>query len=380
MLRGKNKGNYLNRMEGIQEMEKVGSISVFSEVAKLGHEQIVYCHDEATGLKAIIGIHNTVLGPALGGTRMWNYATEEEAAIDVIRLSRGMTYKAAVSGLNLGGGKAVIIGDPKKLKNEAFLRRFGKFVNNLGGKYITAEDMNMGTRDMEYIGMETDHVTGLPVEMGGSGDPSPVTAYGVYMGMKAAAKKGFGSESLEGKKVAVQGVGQVGKFLVEHLSKEGAQIFITDINEERLMQVSASSGAKVVGMDEIYDLDVDIYAPCAMGATLNDETLERIKAPVICGGANNQLADESKHGQRILDQGKVYAPDFVVNAGGIINISSELAGAYNRDMALSWTEKIYDTTLNILNMAASEGIPSQDAAMRIAEKRIEDVGRVKLSI
>jgi leucine dehydrogenase len=367
-------------MEGIQEMEKVGSISVFSEAAKLGHEQLVYCHDEATGLKAIIGIHNTVLGPALGGTRMWNYASEEEAAIDVLRLSRGMTYKAAVSGLNLGGGKAVIIGDPKKLKNEAFLRRFGKFVNNLGGKYITAEDMNMKTSDMQYIGMETKHVTGLPIEMGGSGDPSPVTAYGVYMGMKASAKKGFGSDSIAGKKVSVQGVGQVGMYLVEHLSKEGAQVFITDINEARLKDVAEKYNATVVGNDEIYDLDVDIYAPCAMGATLNDETLNRIKAPVICGGANNQLADEHTHGQRLLDEKRVYAPDFVVNAGGIINISSELAGNYNRELALSWTEKIYDTTLDILNLADSERIPSQQAAMQIAEKRIEDVGRVKLPI
>ncbi len=366
-------------MEGIQEMEKVGSISVFSEAAKLGHEQVVYCHDEATGLKAIIGIHNTVLGPALGGTRMWSYTSEEEAAIDVLRLSRGMTYKAAVSGLNLGGGKAVIIGDPKKLKNEAFLRRFGKFVNSLGGKYITAEDMNMKTSDMQYIGMETKHVTGLPVEMGGSGDPSPVTAYGVYMGMKASAKKGFGSDSLEGKKVSVQGVGQVGMYLVEHLTKEGAQVFITDINEERLREISTRTGAKVVGNDEIYDLDVDIYAPCAMGATLNDGTLDRIKAPVICGGANNQLADEIVHGERIMKEGKVYAPDFVVNAGGIINISSELTGNYNKDLALSWTEKVYDTTLSILNLAEKEQIPTQNAAMRIAEKRIEDVGRVKLS-
>lgn len=367
-------------MEGIQEMEKVGSISIFEEASKLGHEQVVYCHDEATGLKAIIGIHNTVLGPALGGTRFWNYATEEEAAIDVLRLSRGMTYKAAISGLNLGGGKAVIIGDPAKLKNEAFLRRFGKFVNSLNGKYITAEDMNMKTSDMQYIGMETKHVTGLPVEMGGSGDPSPVTAYGVYMGMKASAKKGFGSDSLESKKISVQGVGQVGMYLVEHLVKEGAKVFITDINEERLVKVSANTGATVVGMDEIYDLDVDIYAPCAMGATLNDATLNRIKAPVITGAANNQLANERIHGQMLLDKGITYAPDFVVNAGGIINISSELAGAYNKDLAYAWTEKIYDTTLNILNKAEAENIPAQDAAMKLAEKRIEDVGRVKLSI
>ncbi len=367
-------------MEGANALEKTGSISIFEEVGKMGHEQIVYCHDEATGLKAIIGIHNTVLGPALGGTRMWNYATEEEAAIDVLRLSRGMTYKAAVSGLNLGGGKAVIIGDPAKLKNEPFLRRFGKFVNSLGGKYITAEDMNMGTSDMEYIGMETNHVTGLPVEMGGSGDPSPVTAYGVYMGMKAAAKKAYGSDDLSGKKVSVQGVGQVGKFLVGHLAKEGAEIFITDINGDRLKQVSADSGAQVVGMDEIYDLPVDIYAPCAMGATINDDTLTRLKASVIAGGANNQLAEEERHGKLLRSEGIIYAPDFVINAGGIINISSELKGDYNKDLAYSWTEKIYDTTQKIFELADSHDIPTQQAAMKLAEKRIEEVGKVKLSL
>lgn len=379
--RGKYKVNYvMNVMEEIKAEEQVRSVSIFKEAASLGHEQLVFCNDEATGLKAIIGVHNTVLGPALGGTRFWNYASEEEAVIDVLRLSRGMTYKAAVSGLNLGGGKAVIIGDPKKLKNEAFLRRFGKFVNNLNGKYITAEDMNMSTNDMEYIGMETKHVTGLPVEMGGSGDPSPVTAYGVYMGMKAAAKKAFGSDSLTGKKISVQGVGQVGMHLVEYLAKENAQVFITDINEERLAKVSKDHGATVVGMDEIYDLDVDIYAPCAMGATINDDTLNRIKAQVIAGAANNQLKDENIHGKMLVEKGMVYAPDFVINAGGIINISSELKGSYNKPQAYNWTEKIYDTTLNIFRVSEEEGVPTQQAAMKIAEKRIADVGNVKLSI
>ncbi len=359
--------------------ENVKSASIFAEVSKMGHEQVVFCHDEPTGLKAIIGIHNTVLGPALGGTRMWNYASEEEAAIDVLRLSRGMTYKAAISGLNLGGGKAVIIGDASKMKNEPFLRRFGKFVDSLNGKYITAEDVNMKTSDMEYIAMETKHVTGLPMDMGGSGDPSPVTAYGTYVGMKAAVKKAYGSDSLEGKKVSVQGVGQVGMYLVEHLTKEGAKVFITDINETKLSSVAANTGAKVVGMDEIYDLDVDVYAPCALGATVNDDTLSRLKCQVIAGAANNQLEDEVRHGNMLLDKGIVYAPDFVINAGGIINISSELAGAYNKDQAYAWTEKIFDTCLNILNKSSEEKIPSQESAMILAEKRIEDVGRVKLS-
>ena len=367
-------------MVEVSSQEKVGSISVFAEASRLGHEQVVFCHDEPTGLKAIIGIHNTVLGPSLGGTRMWNYATEEEAAIDVLRLSRGMTYKAAISGLNLGGGKAVIIGDPAKLKNEAFLRRFGKFVDSLGGKYITAEDMNMKTSDMEYIGMETDHVTGLPVEMGGSGDPSPVTAYGVYVGMKAAAKKAYGTDSLKGKKISVQGVGQVGMYLVDHLVKEGAELYITDINHRKLAEISKKTGAKVVELDQIYDLDVDIYAPCAMGATINDETLRRLKCQVIAGAANNQLKDENRHGHMLLDRSIIYAPDFVINAGGIINISSELRGTYNKDQAYSWTEKIFDTCTNILNKAEDDKIPTQEAAMLLAEKRIEDVGRIKLSL
>ena len=359
--------------------EKVKSASVFAEVSKLGHEQIVFCHDEPTGLKAIIGIHNTVLGPALGGTRMWNYATEEEALIDVVRLSRGMTYKAAISGLNLGGGKAVIIGDASHMKNEAFLRRFGKFVNSLNGKYITAEDVNMKTSDMQYISMETKHVTGLPMDMGGSGDPSPVTAYGVYVGMKAAVNKAFGTDSLSGKKVSVQGVGQVGMYLVEHLVKEGAEVYITDINEAKLAKISSNTGAKVVGMEEIYGLDVDVYAPCALGASINDDTIGRLKCRVIAGAANNQLKDEIRHGQMLLDKGIVYAPDFVINAGGIINISSELAGSYNKEQAYAWTEKIYDTCTNILNKSEADKIPSQQSAMLLAEKRIADVGRVKLS-
>src|SRR5215204_4429210 len=221
----------------IKELEKVEYAGIFGKLTQLGHEQVVFCQDEATGLKAIIAIHNTVLGPALGGTRMWDYATEQEAITDVLRLSRGMTFKASISGLNLGGGKAVIIGDAKMMKTEAFLRRFGKFVNSLNGKYITAEDVNMKTSDMEYIHMETKYVTGLPESMGGGGDPSPVTAYGVYVGMKAAAKKAYSSDSLAGKKVAVQGVGQVGLHLVELLLKEGAHVIVTDLYEEKLKDV-----------------------------------------------------------------------------------------------------------------------------------------------
>ncbi len=366
----------------MQEINETGSgreISLFQEISDLGHEQVVFCHDEPTGLKAIIAIHNTVLGPALGGTRMWNYASDMEALTDVLRLSRGMTFKAAISGLNLGGGKAVIIGDAKKIKNEAFLRRFGRFVESLGGRYITAEDVNMKTRDMEFISMETQHVTGLPESQGGGGDPSPVTAYGTYLGMKAAAKKVWGSDSLVGKKIAVQGVGQVGGYLVEHLKKENAEVFITDISEERLQEVARAFGAKVVGQDEIYDQDVDIYAPCALGATVNNATIPRLKCKIIAGAANNQLKDEVTHGKQLMERGIVYAPDFLINAGGLINVYAEYLGGYKKEIAYQQAEKIYDTCLDILNKSETEGISSQEAAIKLSQQRIHDIGKVKLS-
>lgn len=366
-------------MEEIKEIDKKQHISLFEEISKLNHEQVVFCYDEPTGLKAIIGIHNTTLGPALGGTRMWNYATDQEAITDVLRLSRGMTFKAAISGLNIGGGKAVIIGDAKKMKSEAFLRRFGRFIESLDGRYITAEDVNMKTRDMEFIAMETKHVTGLPQTMGGGGDPSPVTAYGTYLGMKAAAKKVWGTDSLVGKKVAVQGVGQVGTYLVEYLKKENAEVFITDISEEKLQIVARELGAKVVGQDEIYDQNVDIYAPCALGATINDATIPRLKCKIIAGAANNQLKDEAVHGKMLMEQGIVYAPDFLINAGGLINVYAEYLGGYKSELAYLQAEKIYDTCLDILNKSEAEGISSQEAAIKLATKRINDIGKVKLS-
>lgn len=362
----------------IKELEKVEQAGLFAKVAEMGHEQVVFCYDEPTGLKAIIGIHNTVLGPALGGTRMWNYATEQEALTDVLRLSRGMTFKAAISGLNLGGGKAVIIGDAKTMKTEAFLRRFGKFVNSLNGKYYTAEDVNMKTSDMEYINMETKYVTGLPESMGGGGDPSPVTAYGVYMGMKATTKKVYGNDSLKGKKVAVQGVGQVGMHLVEHLVKEGALVTITDISEEKVKSLVQQHGVKGVAMDDIYDVDMDIYAPCALGATINDDTIPRLKCTIIAGAANNQLKDEVKHGYMLLDRSITYAPDFLINAGGLINVYNEYLGNYNRNRVYAQAEKIYDTCLSVLNAAASEKISSQEAAIQWAEKRIAQIGKVRV--
>ncbi|WP_192348021.1 Glu/Leu/Phe/Val dehydrogenase [Algoriphagus sp. Y33] len=362
----------------IKATETVRESSIFGQITTMDHEQLVICNDEATGLKALIGIHNTTLGPALGGTRMWPYASEEEAITDVLRLSRGMTFKNALAGLNLGGGKAVILGDPK-LKNEAFLRRFGRFVQSLGGRYVTAEDVNMNTSDMEYIGMETRHVTGLPEIKGGGGDPSPVTAYGVYMGIKAATKKAFGSDSLEGKRIGVQGVGQVGKYLIEHLVKEGATVLVTDIFEDKLLAVAKVTGAHPVDPNVIYDLEMDIYSPCALGATINDETIDRLKCAVIAGGANNQLKDEAKHGRILIEKGIVYAPDFLINAGGVINVGAEYFGGYNRETVYKQTEKIYDTCLDILNKSEKENIPAQQAAIETAKARIDAIGRVKLS-
>lgn len=363
----------------VKEIKQAAAASnyLFDPMSTFGHEQVVFCHDHETGLKAIIAIHNTVLGPALGGTRFWKYDNESEALRDVLRLSRGMSFKASISGLNLGGGKAVIIGDSKKDKSEPLFRRFGKFVNSLSGKYITAEDVGTSTKDMEYVKMETNHVTGLPESMGGGGDPSPVTAYGVYMGMKAAAKQAYGNDNLKGKKIIVQGIGHVGENLVKHLVKEGAVVSIIDLNQDTLKRVASENGVTVLTDLDFFGNDMDIYAPCALGATLNTENISRLKCQVIAGAANNQLADETVHGKMITEKGIVYAPDFLINAGGLINVYSELTG-YNRERALQHTEKIYDYTLGIFKMAADENIPTYLAANRTAEKRISDIGKVKL--
>jgi leucine dehydrogenase len=345
---------------------------ILGMMKSMGHEQIVFCQDERSGLRAIIAVHNTILGPSLGGTRMWSYKSEAEAIKDVLRLSRGMTYKSAISGLNLGGGKAVIIGDARKDKSEALFRRFGKFVDSLGGKYITAEDVGISPRDISYVAMETDHVAGLPIAQGGSGDPSPVTAQGVYMGMKGAAKFAYGSDSLAGKKVAVQGVGHVGAYLVEKLVKEGAKVTITDIHEDSIQALTSKFSLDVVKPENIYDVDMDIYAPCALGATVNDETIHKLKCSIIAGAANNQLAQEEVHGKILLEKGIVYAPDFLVNAGGIINCYAEVAG-FDSDWSMDETEKIYLTTQEILKKSRDENIPTYLAANRMAEARIEAV-------
>jgi leucine dehydrogenase len=351
---------------------------VIAKMALMEHEQVLFCNDNASGLKAIIAIHNTVLGPSLGGTRMWAYNNEVEALNDVLRLSRGMTYKSSLAGLNLGGGKAVIIGDARKDKSEAMFRRFGMFVNSLAGKYITAEDVGVTTRDIEYIYMETKNVAGKPESLGGGGDPSPVTAYGTYMGMKAAAKKAYGSESLNGKRVVVQGVGNVGENLVKHLSHENAKVFVADIHKDRLQTVVNKYGAEVISLDDVYTTPMDIYAPCALGATVNDDTLEKLSCKIIAGAANNQLADEAKHGKAVMQKGIYYAPDYLINAGGIINCHSEVYGGYNRESAMHQTENIYNTTLKIFEISEKENIPTYLAANRLAEERIAQMAKVKV--
>jgi leucine dehydrogenase len=363
----------------VKEMKEAGvkTNTVFGPMSMEQHEQVTFCYDQDTGLKAIIAVHNTILGPALGGTRMWMYKSEAEALNDVLRLSRGMTYKAAVSGLNLGGGKAVIIGDSKKDKTEALFRKFGRFVNNLNGKYITAEDVGTSTREMEYVAMETKHVTGLPESMGGGGDPSPVTAYGVYMGMKAAAKEAYGNDSLDGKRIVVQGVGHVGENLVKDLRKENAKVFITDINEDQLRKVAAETGAEVISSEAVYSTNMDIYAPCALGATLNTENIAQLKCKVVAGAANNQLADETIHGKLLMEKGIIYAPDFLINAGGLINVYFEFKGGYSRERAMTQTEKIYDLTLSIIRKSRQDNIPTYIAAKQIAEKRLSDISKVK---
>ncbi|NBJ70211.1 MULTISPECIES: Glu/Leu/Phe/Val dehydrogenase [Clostridia] len=333
------------------------------------YEQVVFCQDKNSGLKAIIVIHDTTLGPALGGTRMWTYETEEAALEDALRLAKGMTYKNAAAGLNLGGGKTVIIGDPKTDKNPEMFRAFGRYIQGLNGRYITAEDVGTTVHDMDLIHMETDFVTGISPESGSSGNPSPVTGYGVYKGMKAAAKEAFGDDSLTGKTIAVQGVGNVAYALCEHLHKEGARLVVTDINQAAIQRAVDDFAAEAVEPDAIYDVNCDIYAPCALGATINDETIPRMKAKVIAGSANNQLK-ESRHGDMIHKQGIIYAPDYVINSGGVINVADELQG-YNYDRAMKKVETIYDSLQKVFSIAKRDHIPTYLAADRMAEERIK---------
>ncbi|MBM7705690.1 leucine dehydrogenase [Chryseomicrobium aureum] len=343
-------------------------MEIFKYMETYDYEQLIFCQDKTSGLKAIIAIHDTTLGPALGGTRMWNYATEEEAIEDALRLAKGMTYKNAAAGLNLGGGKTVIIGDPLKDKNEEMFRAFGRFIQGLNGRYITAEDVGTTVADMDLIHEETNYVTGISPAFGSSGNPSPVTAYGVYMGMKAAAMEAFGSDSLAGKKVAVQGVGNVAYKLCEFLHEEGAILTVADINQASVDRVVNEFGATQVDVSEIYSQDVDIFAPCALGAIINDETIPQLKAKVVAGAANNQLK-EPRHGDKLNELGIVYAPDYVINSGGVMNVADELNG-YNRERAMKRVEGIYDTIARIFEISKTEGIASYAAADRLAEDRI----------
>ena len=336
---------------------------------KENYEQIIYCYEKSSGLKAIIAIHDTTLGPALGGVRMWNYESEEAALEDALRLARGMTYKNAAAGLNLGGGKAVIIGDPKSDKSETLFRAFGRFVESLNGRYITAEDVGTTEQDMDYIHMETDYVVGT--SSGGVGNPSPITALGIYKGMKAAAKEAFGTDSLSGKTIAVQGVGQVAYHLCKYLHEEKANLIVTDINEEAVKRAVQQYQAEAVQPDEIYDVDCDIYAPCALGGTINDDTIPRLKAKVIAGSANNQLL-ENRHGDILFEKGIVYAPDYVINSGGVINVSEELRG-YDQNRVLRKIDSIYSILETVFKISREENIPTYQAADRMAEQRIQSI-------
>lgn len=344
-------------------------LDLFKDMDGYGHEQVVFFQDKETGLKAIIGIHSTVLGPALGGCRMWPYKSEQEAVYDVLRLSRGMTYKAAIAGLNLGGGKAVIIGDARSQKTEGLLLSFGRYVEALGGRYITAEDVGMKVQDIDVIRNKTRWAVGGSNE-GGSGDPSGMTALGVFQGMKAAIKSAGLGEDLEGMKVAIQGVGNVGYHLASYLSAAGAKLIVTDIYQNQIDRVVEEFGATVVQPEEIYGIDCQVFAPCALGAILNEKTIAKLQCKVVAGAANNQLETE-QDGITLMKKGITYAPDYAINGGGLINVAAELDG-YNKEMVLAKVNQIHNTIANILSLAKEENIPPHVAADRIAEKRLSE--------
>ncbi len=350
-------------------------MGIFEKIESTEHEQIVYCNNKDVGLKAIIAIHNTTLGPALGGLRMWPYATEQEALDDVLRLSRGMTYKAAVSGLNLGGGKAVIIGDPRTDKSEALFRALGRFIDSLHGRYISAEDVGIDVNDMEFMFQETNNVVGVHQVHGGSGDPSPYTAFGTLQGIKAALQWKFGDQDVGKYSFAVQGAGHVGIHLIRLLREAGAKVFVTDFNEEAVA-AAVALGAEAVGLEDIYDVDADVFSPCALGAIVNEDTIPRFKFKVVAGAANNQLAN-NEAGDELRARDILYAPDYAVNAGGLMNVSIEFEG-WNKERALRMSRTIYYNLIKIFTIAERDDIPSYKAADRMAEERIEIIGKLKL--
>ena len=343
-------------------------MNIFDTIAGMGHEQLVLCHDKSSGYRGIIAIHDTTLGPALGGTRFWSYATDEEAITDALRLARGMTYKNAVAGLNLGGGKSVIIGNNRTPNREMIFRAHGRFVDSLGGRYVTAEDVGTSTGDMDFVHMETDYVAGLA---GQSGDPSPVTAHGVFRAIQASAHQRWGSDSLEGKTIALQGCGNVGHHLAKELARAGAKLIVTDIDPERVKRVVADTKATAVATEEIYCQRADIFAPCALGAVINDKTVPQLKVEIVAGAANNQLLEE-RHGDALEEKEILYAPDYVANAGGVINVYSELAG-WDQERSLRKADEIYHTVLGVFEIAKQDGIPTYEAADRLAERRLTAV-------
>ena len=349
--------------------------SVFSRLS--GHEQVVFCSDEETGLRAVIAIHSTRLGPALGGTRFHSYPDETAALEDALALSRGMTYKAALSGLDLGGGKAVIIGDPEELKTEALLRAYGRFVQSLGGRYITACDVGTYSTDMDVISRETDFVTGRTEAEGGAGDSSVLTAFGVFQGMRAAAKVTWGRPTLRDRTVGVAGVGKVGRHLVEHLVEDGAEVVVTDVDPRAVAAVEHSNPSvrHVATTEQLVAEELDVYAPCALGGALDDQVAEQLRARIVCGAANNQLAHPGV-AKVLADRGVLYAPDFVVNAGGLIQVADELRG-FSFERARAKAARIHDTTLEVFRAAQAEGVPPSVAADRIAERRVAEVGRLR---
>jgi leucine dehydrogenase len=351
-------------------------MSVFEHINGDGYEQIVFCSDDQSGLRAIIAIHSTALGPALGGTRFYPYESEDDALVDVLRLARGMTYKAAAAGLDLGGGKAVIIGDSRRHKSEELLRAYGRFVETLGGRYITAEDVGTALEDMDVVRRESRWVTGCSHTYGGSGDPSPVTAYGVLQGIKACCLEVFGDPELKDRTVALQGVGKVGHALCGYLVKEGAKVTIADADVDNLARAVSDYGVETTPPDTVHTMGADIFAPCALGGGINDDTISDLKCKIVAGAANNQLARE-EHGDKLRDLGILYAPDFVINAGGLINVEDELRG-YDRERAMSRVEGIYKQLQQIFTMAREKGLSTSRAAMEYAEDRIRKVSRIRL--
>jgi len=347
-----------------------------TEIPTEGYEKVVRCDDPESGLKAIISVHDTTLGPALGGLRMWPYLSDQEALIDVNRLSKGMTYKSAVAETGLGGGKSVIIGNPKTDKSEPLFRAMGRFVESLDGLYTTAEDVGTSVEDCVILRKETTHVTGLPREMGSSGDPSPYTAKGCFLGMKACIEKALGTSDFSGVRVAVQGAGHVARHLCGHLAQAGAKLIVTDIVEERARLIADEHGATIAAPEEIYDVDCDVYCPCALGATINDDTIPRLKAKIVAGAANNQCLTV-EHGDRLREKGILYAPDFVINAGGIINVSVELEpDGYKEERALAKVNNIYNAVRSIIETADHEDIATNRAAILLAERKLAE-GRAR---